>query len=37
MHACKRVSERLKNDQQVVDEVATLAALVTGGRIDRDY
>ncbi|HWE08591.1 MAG TPA: chromosomal replication initiator protein DnaA [Solirubrobacteraceae bacterium] len=37
MHACKRVSERLKNDQQVVDEIATLAALASGGKVDRDY
>src|SRR6185437_5628400 len=28
LHACKRVSERLKNDQQIVDELATLSALV---------
>jgi chromosomal replication initiator protein len=37
VHACKRVSERLKNDQHVVDEIATLAALVTRGQADRDY
>jgi chromosomal replication initiator protein len=37
MHSCKRVSERLKSDQQVVDEIATLAALVSGGKVDRDY
>jgi len=34
MHACKRVSERLKNDQQVVDEIARLSRLV--GRDDAD-
>jgi chromosomal replication initiator protein len=37
LHACKRVSERLKTDQQVVDEIATLSALVSAGQADRDY
>ncbi len=37
LHACKRVSERLKNDQHVVDEIAALSALVSGGHADRDY
>jgi chromosomal replication initiator protein len=37
MHSCKRVSERLKSDHQVVDEIATLAALISGGQVDRDY
>jgi chromosomal replication initiator protein len=37
MHACKRVSERLKRDQHVVDEIAALAALLSGGKVDRDY
>jgi chromosomal replication initiator protein len=33
LHACKRVSERMKNDQQAVDEIATLLALLEpGGR-----
>ncbi len=36
LHACKRVSERLKNDQHVVDEIAALADLVAGGQPDRD-
>jgi chromosomal replication initiator protein len=36
LHACKRVSERLKNDQQVVDEIATLSAIVTSSQADRD-
>jgi chromosomal replication initiator protein len=36
IHACKRVSERLKNDQHVVDEIARLSALVSGGQADRD-
>jgi chromosomal replication initiator protein len=36
IHACKRVSERLKNDQQTVDEIATLSAIVSGGQADRD-
>jgi chromosomal replication initiator protein len=36
LHACKRVSERLKNDQQIVDEIATLSALVSARRADRD-
>jgi chromosomal replication initiator protein len=35
MHACKRVSERLKADQQVVDEIATLSTLVSEGKADR--
>jgi chromosomal replication initiator protein len=37
IHACKRVSERLKTDQHVVDEIAALAAIVSGGQVDRDY
>jgi chromosomal replication initiator protein len=37
IHACKRVSERLKNDQHTVDEIATLAAIVSGEQADRDY
>jgi chromosomal replication initiator protein len=37
MHSCKRVSERLKRDQQVVEEITTLAALASGGKVDRDY
>jgi len=37
LHACRRVSERLKNDQQVVDEIATLSALVSARQADRDY
>jgi chromosomal replication initiator protein len=36
LHACKRVSERLKTDQQVVDEIATLSALVSARQADRD-
>ncbi len=36
MHACKRVSERLKSDQQVVDEIAALAEQVAEGQADRD-
>ena len=35
MHACKRVSERLKGDQQVVDEIAALSTLVSEGKADR--
>jgi chromosomal replication initiator protein len=37
LHACKRVSERLKNDQHTVDEIAELTALASGRRADRDY
>jgi chromosomal replication initiator protein len=37
MHACKRVSDRLSRDQQVVDEVATLATLLSETKADRDY
>ena len=37
MHACKRVSERLKSDQQVVDEIAALSALASESKADRDY
>ena len=37
IHACKRVSERLKNDRHVVDEIAALADLVSGAPVDRDY
>jgi chromosomal replication initiator protein len=36
IHACKRVSERLKNDQHVVDEIAALADLASGAPADRD-
>jgi chromosomal replication initiator protein len=36
LHACKRVSERLKADQQVVDEIAALMNLVSAGKADRD-
>jgi chromosomal replication initiator protein len=35
LHACKRVSERLKNDRHVVDEIAALADRVAGGHDDR--
>jgi chromosomal replication initiator protein len=37
IHACKRVSERLKNDQHVVDEIDALAQLLSGNQADRDY
>jgi chromosomal replication initiator protein len=37
IHACKRVSERLKNDQHVVDEIHALARLLSGSQADRDY
>jgi len=37
MHACKRVSERLKNDQHVVDEIHALKLLLSGAPADRDY
>ena len=36
LHACKRVSERLKSDQQVVDEIAGLADQVSKPHHDRD-
>jgi chromosomal replication initiator protein len=36
LHACKRVSERMKSDQQAVDEIAELSHLVSGTRDDRD-
>jgi chromosomal replication initiator protein len=36
LHACKRVSERLKTDQRLVDEIDTLSALVSGRQADRD-
>jgi chromosomal replication initiator protein len=36
LHACKRVSERLKNDRHVVDEIAGLADRVSAPRADRD-
>jgi chromosomal replication initiator protein len=35
LHACKRVEERVGNDQQAVDELADLMALVAGGSADR--
>jgi chromosomal replication initiator protein len=36
LHACKRVSERMKNDQQAVDEIATLLALLEPGARQTD-
>jgi chromosomal replication initiator protein len=36
LHACRRVSERLKNDQHLVDEIATLSAIVSAHQADRD-
>ncbi|MGI8863502.1 MAG: chromosomal replication initiator protein DnaA [Solirubrobacteraceae bacterium] len=36
LHACKRVSERLKNDQQAVQAVDQLSAIVSRPRDDRD-
>ena len=36
LHACRRVSERLKNDQHVVDEIAGLSALVSAHQADRN-
>jgi chromosomal replication initiator protein len=36
LHACRRVSERLKKDQHVVDEIAKLSALVSAHQADRD-
>jgi chromosomal replication initiator protein len=35
-HACKRVSDRLKNDQHVVDEIRSLAQLLSASQTDRD-
>jgi chromosomal replication initiator protein len=37
LHACKRVSERMKNDQQAVDVIGQLSQLVSRARDDRDY
>jgi chromosomal replication initiator protein len=36
LHACKRVSERLKADQHVVDELAALSRLASNRQPDRD-
>ncbi len=35
LHACRRVEERVGNDQQAVDELAELAALVASSAADR--
>ncbi len=35
LHACKRVSERMKNDQQAVDVIGELAQAVSRARDDR--
>jgi len=35
LHACKRVSERMGNDQQAVDEVAELKSIIGRGHTDR--
>jgi chromosomal replication initiator protein len=37
LHACKRVSERMKNDQQAVDVIGELSQRVSHARDDRDY
>jgi chromosomal replication initiator protein len=37
LHACKRVSERLKTDQQAVDAIQQLSQRVSRARDDRDY
>ncbi len=37
LHACKRVSERLKHDPQTVEELDALTRLLSGGDADRDY
>jgi chromosomal replication initiator protein len=37
LHACKRVSERLKTDQRVVDEIAKLAEQLSVDHADRNY
>jgi chromosomal replication initiator protein len=37
LHACKRVSERLKNDQRAVDAIQQLSHVVSHARDDRDY
>jgi chromosomal replication initiator protein len=36
LHACKRVSERLKSDGQAVDDLAQLRRQLAGGHTDRD-
>ena len=36
LHACKRVSERMKNDQQAVDVIGQLSQLVSRARDDRN-
>jgi chromosomal replication initiator protein len=35
LHACKRVEERLNNDQQAVDDLAELKRMLAGSRDDR--
>jgi chromosomal replication initiator protein len=37
IHACKRVSERMKNDHQAVEVIGQLSQLVSRSRTDRDY
>jgi chromosomal replication initiator protein len=37
LHACKRVSERLKTDEQAVDAIQQLSRRVSHARDDRDY
>ncbi len=37
LHACRRVSERLRDDHDAVDEIAALAAIASGDQTDRDY
>jgi chromosomal replication initiator protein len=35
LHACKRVEERVRNDQQAVDDLDTITETVSGSRTDR--
>jgi chromosomal replication initiator protein len=37
LHACKRVSERLRDDQQVAAVLTEISELVCGGQADRNY
>ncbi len=36
LHACKRVSDRLHNDQQAVDDIAAIKSGLLNGQADRD-
>jgi chromosomal replication initiator protein len=37
LHACKRVSDRMRNDQQAAQEISEIAKQLRSRQADRDY